>query len=89
MVRAAVLACAVTSSPAPPRPNTHAHDRSAPPSRSPPPPLSFSLPPCPPMQEKSKYDRIIGEAFGGDKGFQNALNAAFEHFLNLNARSPE
>ena len=41
------------------------------------------------MQEKSKYDRIIGEAFGGDKGFQNALTAAFEHFLTLTARSPE
>lgn len=33
--------------------------------------------------------RIIREAFGGDKTFQNVLNSAFEHFINLNQRSPE
>lgn len=40
-------------------------------------------------QEKEKYDELIARAFSTDKQFVAALNSAFEHFLNLNARSPE
>ncbi|XP_027187618.1 cullin-3A-like isoform X2 [Cicer arietinum] len=38
---------------------------------------------------KDKYDKVITMAFNNDKTFQNALNSAFEYFINLNARSPE
>ncbi|XP_074274570.1 cullin-3A-like [Silene latifolia] len=41
------------------------------------------------LDEKDKYDKIIGLAFGNDKTFQNALNSSFEYFINLNPRSPE
>ena len=33
--------------------------------------------------------RIVGAAFANDKTFQNALNTAFEHFINLSPRAPE
>ena len=33
--------------------------------------------------------RIVGTAFANDKTFQNALNTAFEHFINLSPRAPE
>ena len=53
------------------------------------PPCTCPLPSrlCP--QEKEKYDETIARAFSSDKLFVGALNSAFEHFLNLNARSPE
>jgi len=38
---------------------------------------------------KDKYDRLISQAFSNDKQFTNGLNQAFEHFINLNSRSPE
>ncbi|XP_045818356.1 cullin-3A-like [Trifolium pratense] len=38
---------------------------------------------------KEKYDKAITLAFNNDMKFQNALNSAFEYFINLNARSPE
>ena len=38
---------------------------------------------------RDKYEAVICNAFGGDKQFYNALNAAFESFVNQNARSPE
>ncbi|XP_076935501.1 cullin-3A-like [Bidens hawaiensis] len=41
------------------------------------------------LEEKDKHDKIINLAFNNDKTFQNALNSAFEYFINLNARSPE
>ena len=41
------------------------------------------------LNEKDKYDAIISQSFGMDKSFQNTLNQAFEHFINLNQRSPE
>ncbi|XVE53253.1 hypothetical protein DITRI_Ditri02bG0189200 [Diplodiscus trichospermus] len=41
------------------------------------------------LDEKDKYDNIIGQAFSNDKTFQNALNSSFEYFINLNPRSPE
>ena len=41
------------------------------------------------LNEKDKYDAVIARSFGMDKSFQNSLNQAFEHFLNLNQRSPE
>ena len=33
--------------------------------------------------------RLIAQSFAGDKAFQNVLNHSFEHFINLNQRSPE
>ncbi|KAK1423316.1 hypothetical protein QVD17_18614 [Tagetes erecta] len=41
------------------------------------------------LDEKDKNDKIIHLAFNNDKMFQNALNSSFEHFINLNVRSPE
>eukprot|EP00741_Cyanophora_paradoxa_P016671 tig00020934_g16100.t1 len=41
------------------------------------------------LELKDKHDRVIQQAFGNDKSFQNTLNQAFEHFINLNNRSPE
>jgi cullin 3 len=41
------------------------------------------------LEEKDKYDTLIGRAFGHDKQFQHGVNTSFEHFLNLNPRSPE
>lgn len=41
------------------------------------------------LNEKDKYDAAIARSFSMDKSFQNTLNQAFEHFLNLNQRSPE
>eukprot|EP00261_Vitis_vinifera_P021065 XP_010652162.1 PREDICTED: cullin-3A isoform X1 [Vitis vinifera] len=41
------------------------------------------------LDEKDKYDRIIGSSFNNDKTFQNALTSSFEYFINLNPRSPE
>ncbi|KAF5180491.1 Cullin-3b [Thalictrum thalictroides] len=41
------------------------------------------------LDKKDKYDNIISLAFNNDKTFQNALNSSFEHFINLNSRSPE
>nr|XP_023886584.1 cullin-3B-like [Quercus suber] len=37
------------------------------------------------LDEKDKYDNIITSSFNNDKTFQNALNSAFEDFINLNA----
>ena len=37
---------------------------------------------------RDKYQAIIEEAFEGDKSFLNALNGAFESFVNDNAQSP-
>ena len=41
------------------------------------------------LQLRDKYDRVIQVACAGDKQFINALNGAFEHFVNQNQRSPE
>lgn len=41
------------------------------------------------LSEKAKYDTIVRRSFGNDKSFGNALNAAFEHFVNLAPRAPE
>ncbi|KAG2450508.1 hypothetical protein HYH02_005009 [Chlamydomonas schloesseri] len=41
------------------------------------------------LDMRDKYERIIAQAFADDKTFRNALNQAFEHFVNLNVRSPE
>eukprot|EP00271_Cylindrocystis_brebissonii_P019086 TRINITY_DN5647_c0_g1_i1.p1 TRINITY_DN5647_c0_g1~~TRINITY_DN5647_c0_g1_i1.p1 ORF type:complete len:742 (+),score=137.63 TRINITY_DN5647_c0_g1_i1:468-2693(+) len=41
------------------------------------------------LEMKDKYDKLIQNSFLNDKSFQNALNSAFEHFINLNPRSPE
>jgi cullin 3 len=38
---------------------------------------------------RDKYETVISSAFSGDKLFYNELNRAFEHFVNLNQRSPE
>jgi cullin 3 len=41
------------------------------------------------LRTKAKYDRTIAAAFASDRNFVNATHKAFEHFVNLNARSPE
>ena len=48
------------------------------------------------LQQLTRYElkdsaccRINGSAFSNDKSFQNVLNTAFEHFINLSARAPE
>ncbi|GFR47201.1 hypothetical protein Agub_g8881, partial [Astrephomene gubernaculifera] len=41
------------------------------------------------LDMRDKYEKIITQAFADDKTFRNALNQAFEFFVNLNARSPE
>jgi len=38
---------------------------------------------------RDKYQQVIEQAFENDKQFTNALNQAFEHFINLNQHSPE
>mmetsp|Transcript_18808 Transcript_18808/g.44658 ORF Transcript_18808/g.44658 Transcript_18808/m.44658 type:complete len:737 (+) Transcript_18808:84-2294(+) len=38
---------------------------------------------------RDKYQQVIEQAFESDKQFTNALNQAFEHFINLNQHSPE
>ena len=38
---------------------------------------------------RDKYQQVIEQAFESDKQFINALNQAFEHFINLNQHSPE
>ncbi|KAK9837407.1 hypothetical protein WJX81_000098 [Elliptochloris bilobata] len=41
------------------------------------------------LAEKDKYDRLIAASFNNEKAFQNVLNTAFEHFINLSSRAPE
>jgi cullin 3 len=41
------------------------------------------------LTQKDKFDAIVLRSFQNDKAFQNTLNQAFEHFINLNQRSPE
>eukprot|EP00195_Chlamydomonas_chlamydogama_P006506 CAMPEP_0202902692 /NCGR_PEP_ID=MMETSP1392-20130828/17001_1 /ASSEMBLY_ACC=CAM_ASM_000868 /TAXON_ID=225041 /ORGANISM="Chlamydomonas chlamydogama, Strain SAG 11-48b" /LENGTH=715 /DNA_ID=CAMNT_0049589497 /DNA_START=313 /DNA_END=2460 /DNA_ORIENTATION=+ len=41
------------------------------------------------LDERDKYEQIVVQSFNDDKTFRNALNQAFEHFINLNQRSPE
>jgi len=38
---------------------------------------------------KQKYDKLLSQAFSNDKLFTQALNQAFEYFINLNPKSPE
>eukprot|EP00899_Mesostigma_viride_P019647 jgi/Mesvir1/27684/Mv07403-RA.1 len=41
------------------------------------------------LAQKDKFHKIISTSLHNDKSFQNALNQAFETFINLNPRSPE
>jgi len=41
------------------------------------------------LQLRDKYEKVIREAFQSDKQFYNALNQAFESFINVNSHSPE
>ena len=41
------------------------------------------------LQLRDKYQRVIEQALESDKQFTNALNQAFEQFINLNQHSPE
>ncbi|KAG7671586.1 hypothetical protein KSW81_003717 [Nannochloris sp. 'desiccata'] len=41
------------------------------------------------LELRDKYEALITRSFAGDKTFQTAVNQAFEHFVNLNTRSPE
>ena len=50
---------------------------------------SLGTPPQPWLDMYPWPCRIISEAFSSDKLFQNVLNNSFEHFINLNQRSPE
>eukprot|EP00096_Caligus_rogercresseyi_P011355 TRINITY_DN4442_c0_g1_i1.p1 TRINITY_DN4442_c0_g1~~TRINITY_DN4442_c0_g1_i1.p1 ORF type:complete len:788 (-),score=287.09 TRINITY_DN4442_c0_g1_i1:190-2553(-) len=38
---------------------------------------------------KDRYDHFLSESFRNDKFFKQFISSAFEHFLNLNKRSPE
>ena len=38
---------------------------------------------------RDKYDVVISSSFSADKQFYNALNGAFETFVNANTHSPE
>ncbi|EIW72022.1 hypothetical protein TREMEDRAFT_70610 [Tremella mesenterica DSM 1558] len=38
---------------------------------------------------KDRFDRLLDEAFGGDKSLQMSINEAFQSFINANPRSPE
>ena len=51
----------------------------------------FSHPRC---HDQSNADvaavcRVISKSFANDKTFQNTLNSAFEHFINIGQRAPE
>jgi len=41
------------------------------------------------LDMKDKYDTILTTALNGDKMFSQAMNKAFEYFINLNGRSSE
>jgi cullin 3 len=41
------------------------------------------------LRMKAKYAAAIKASFASDRNFVNALHQSFEHFLNLNTRSPE
>eukprot|EP01087_Luapelamoeba_hula_P024188 TRINITY_DN9114_c0_g2_i1.p1 TRINITY_DN9114_c0_g2~~TRINITY_DN9114_c0_g2_i1.p1 ORF type:complete len:736 (+),score=148.71 TRINITY_DN9114_c0_g2_i1:156-2363(+) len=41
------------------------------------------------LDMKDKYDRLLTTAFLNDKTFQQAMNMAFEQFVNTNNKSPE
>ena len=38
---------------------------------------------------KDRYDHFLAESFNNDKFFKQFISGDFEHFLNLNKRSPE
>ena len=38
---------------------------------------------------RDKYEAVIKDAFSDDKQITNALNKAFEHFVNINRHAPE
>ncbi|GAA5835767.1 hypothetical protein JCM11251_007420 [Rhodosporidiobolus azoricus] len=38
---------------------------------------------------KDKFDTLLAKAFGSDKEFEKAINAAFSSFVNENRKSPE
>ncbi|CAD6563777.1 MAG: Cullin-3 [Tremellales sp. Tagirdzhanova-0007] len=41
------------------------------------------------LELKDKFDRILDQAFGGDKAVQTSINEAFQSFINGNPRAPE
>eukprot|EP00027_Filamoeba_sp_ATCC50430_P010543 CAMPEP_0168562902 /NCGR_PEP_ID=MMETSP0413-20121227/12379_1 /TAXON_ID=136452 /ORGANISM="Filamoeba nolandi, Strain NC-AS-23-1" /LENGTH=717 /DNA_ID=CAMNT_0008594377 /DNA_START=100 /DNA_END=2253 /DNA_ORIENTATION=+ len=41
------------------------------------------------LDMKDKYDKLLSSAFNNDKLFTQALNQAFEFFINMNPKSPE
>ena len=46
--------------------------------------------PGPPVTDRHVVcGRVIAQSMGNDKSFQNVLNNAFEHFINLSQRTPE
>ena len=38
---------------------------------------------------KDRFDRFLAVSFNGDRFFKQTISGDFEHFLNLNPRSPE
>lgn len=38
---------------------------------------------------KTRFDRFLQESFSTDRLFKQTIAGDFEHFLNLNSRSPE
>lgn len=38
---------------------------------------------------KDRFDHFLHNSFGGDKIFKQVIASDFEHFLNLNTKSPE
>ena len=41
------------------------------------------------LELKDRYDKFLLDSFGQDKYFKQVIQGDFEHFLNLNKRSPE
>ena len=38
---------------------------------------------------KDRFDMFLRESFGNDRKFKQTISGDFEHFLNLNPKSPE
>ncbi len=41
------------------------------------------------LELKDRFDHFLVDAFENDKVFKQKIQSDFEHFLNLNQRSPE
>lgn len=41
------------------------------------------------LELKDRFDHFLKNSFNDDKIFKQAIASEFEHFLNLNSKSPE